>query len=66
MKKEKGFLNLGAIGILLMATLLISCGISVYNSASTSVSEYGRNEKEYNTNSVYEYDYDYDLDDYNF
>lgn len=66
MKKENVFLNLGAIGILLMVTLLISCGISVYKSVSTSVSEYGKNEKEYNINYIYEYDYDYDLDDYNF
>lgn len=79
MKKENGIINLGAISILLVSTLMVSLGIIVYNTKTSSnkilnAAQNAKNQTNYYTNSTnsmfddaentYDENSDFDLDDY--
>lgn len=76
MKKENGIVNLGALAVLLVSTLMVSLGIVVYNSKASAIqrSNTVQNNYSYNyTNSAnltfdnetsFDDNFDYDLDDY--
>lgn len=76
MKKENGIVNLGALAVLLVSTLMVSLGIVVYNSKTSAIqrSNTVQNDYSYNyTNSAnltfdnetsFDDNFDYDLDDY--
>lgn len=76
MKKENGIINLGAISILFVSTLMISLGIVVYNSKTSAIPVTNTMQNKYNynytnsTNSTFDNEtsfddnFDYDLGDY--
>ena len=78
MKKENGIINLGAISILMVSTLMFSLGIIVYNTKTSSgilnSAKNAKNQTNYYTNSTnsmfddaentYDENSDFDLDDY--
>lgn len=76
MKKENGIINLGAIAVLFVSTLMVSLGIAVYNSKTSAIQRANtvQNNYSYNyTNSAnltfdnetsFDDNFDYDLDDY--
>ena len=77
MKREDGIINLGAISILLVSTIMMSVGVFVYNSKTSAIqrSNTVQNKYSYNytnsTNSIFDDDEtsfddnsDYDLGDY--
>lgn len=80
MKKENGIINLGAMSILFVSTLMISLGVLVYTNTTNTVTGSLQNNVRNNTtyfsnNTNYTFDnytfndesddeLDYDLDDY--
>ena len=77
MKKENGIINLGAISLLLISTLMISLGIATHYTSSSQIKNAAKNAKNqtnYYTNSTnsmlddaentYDENSDFDLDDY--
>lgn len=76
MKKENGIINLGAISLLLISTLMISLGIATYYTSSSQIKNAAKNQTNYYTNSTnsmlddaentYDENSDFDLDDYSF
>lgn len=77
MKKENGIINLGAISLLLISTLMISLGIATYYTSSSQIKNAAKNAKNqtnYYTNSTnsmlddaentYDENSDFDLDNY--
>lgn len=74
MKKENGIINLGAISLLLISTLMISLGIATYYTSSSQIKNAAKNQTNYYTNSTnsmlddaentYDENSDFDLDDY--
>ena len=72
MKKENGIINLGAISLLLISTLMISLGIATYYTSSSQIKNAAKNAKNQtnyytnSTNSMLDDNSDFDLDDYSF
>ena len=76
MKKENGIINLGAMSIIFVSTLMISLGIVVYNSKTSAIPVTNTMQNKYNynytnsTNSTFDNEtsfddnFDYDLGDY--
>lgn len=76
MKKENGIVNLGALAVLLVSTLMVSLGIVVYNSKTSAIQRSNTVQNNYNYNynnsanltfdneTSFDDNFDYDLDDY--